>query len=231
MRRGFFFLVLIVTLGLCATATPKISIDNTIYEFEDVVAGIAVIHMFTLTNSGDEPLLIERVHATCGCSTTILPKARLAAGESTKLEVIVDTVGLEGNINKSIYITSNDPNSPEQTLQIRGSVKLAGPYRIAAGDLRDWFYLLVDLRDPEDYAASHLIGAINIPYAELASWISRLPREALIVLYDEDESLSGQAVHILQQASFHGVGSLLGGLNEWMRQFKSRFLLGSSTDQ
>jgi len=187
--------------------------------------------VFTLTNSGDEPLLIERVHATCGCSTAILPQARLAPGESTELEVIIDTAGLEGKISKNVYVTSNDPDSPEETLQIRGLVKPAGPYRVAAGDLREWLYLLIDLRSPEYYAVNHLMGAINIPYTELTSWITRLPREVLIVLYDEDESLSGEAVHILQQAGFSGVTSLIGGFEEWMRQFKGQFLLGSNTDR
>jgi len=80
------------------------------------------------------------------------------------------------------------------------------------------FYLLIDLRDPEAYAAGHLMGAINISYWELENWSSRLPREArTIVLYDQDGTLSDLAAQKLSTQGFDKARSLLGGLGEWRR--------------
>jgi rhodanese-related sulfurtransferase len=229
-KMGFAFLLAIVALGVNVAAAPEISVDSAIYDFGNVVEGIAVSHTFILSNVGDEPLLIERVRASCGCTTTTFPKDNLAPGEATELEVIVDTAGFGGSISKSIYIESNDPTSPKQTLKIMGTVTRAESYHVAVGNLNDWFYLLIDLRDPEDYLAAHLMGAINLPYAKLDDWIKGLPREALIILYDEDGSLSDQAAQTLQEAGFTGAGSLLGGLGEWTRHFHGRFMVTATTD-
>ena len=49
----------------------------------------------------------------------------------------------------------------------------------------------------------------------------------LIILYDEDGTLSDQAAQMLNETRFPEAKSLLGGLNEWTRQFKERFILSS----
>lgn len=56
--------------GIAVIAGPKISVDNAVYDFGEVLEGIAVIHTFILSNVGDESLAIEQVHTSCGCTTT-----------------------------------------------------------------------------------------------------------------------------------------------------------------
>jgi len=108
-------------------------------------------------------------------------------------------------------------------------VKPSQRYNIPASDLNYLFYLLIDLRPPEEYAAAHLLGAINIPYDELADWMDRLPNGVLIILYDEDGTLSDQAAQTLNQSGYPEARSLLGGLTEWMRQFKDKFIYYPTT--
>ncbi|MGL5434877.1 MAG: rhodanese-like domain-containing protein [Lachnospiraceae bacterium] len=43
--------------------------------------------------------------------------------------------------------------------------------------------VLVDLRDPDDYAESHIKGAINIYYEELSVRWKELPVDRLIIFY------------------------------------------------
>ncbi|HDJ29434.1 MAG TPA: DUF1573 domain-containing protein, partial [Candidatus Acetothermia bacterium] len=59
MRRILVFAFL-ATLGLgwIGLAAPKISVDQAVYDFGEVVAGIAVTHTFVLTNVGDAALTI-----------------------------------------------------------------------------------------------------------------------------------------------------------------------------
>lgn len=48
---------------------------------------------------------------------------------------------------------------------------------------RDGLVTVLDVRPPEEYAAGHLPGAINIPLAELEHHLAELPKENEIVAY------------------------------------------------
>lgn len=49
---------------------------------------------------------------------------------------------------------------------------------MTAGDV-----LIVDVRDPEAYNASHAKGAVNVPFHELAQRMGELPKEKFLVTY------------------------------------------------
>ena len=227
---GIGFLLPIVIMGVLVVAAPKIEVDDPIFDFGEVLEGIAVSHTFVLTNGGDEPLMIEKVLAACGCTTTALAKDTLEPGETVGLEALVDTAGFGGNINKSISVYTNDPETEKLTLRVTGNVKQAEAYHVAVSDLDYLFYLLIDLREEEDYTAGHLMGAINIPYTQLEEWIDRLPTGVLVILYDQDGSLSDLAAQTMEEAGFYEARSLLGGLNEWTRQFKDKYVLVANED-
>ena len=225
MRKiGLVMLFVVLGLGAVAMAAPRISADEPVYDFGEILEGLAVVHTFVLQNAGDESLTIDDIQVSCGCTTTSLAKSTLAPGESVDLEVTFDTAGFSGKMAKKIYVESNDPATPKLALQLTGTVRRPQSYNIAVSGLNYLFYLLIDLRPPEKYAASHLLGAINIPYKELNGWTSRLPKGVLIILYDEDGPLSDQAAQTLNKTGFPEAKSLLGGLNEWTRQFKAKFI-------
>jgi len=46
----------------------------------------------------------------------------------------------------------------------------------------------------------------------------------LIILYDEDGTLSDRAAQMLNQRGFPEARSLLGGLTEWRRLYKDKFI-------
>jgi rhodanese-related sulfurtransferase/predicted RNA binding protein YcfA (HicA-like mRNA interferase family) len=50
--------------------------------------------------------------------------------------------------------------------------------RIAEGEA-----LLVDVRPPEEFAAGHLAGAVNVPLSELDGYLRDLPRDREVVAY------------------------------------------------
>ena len=232
MKKIVASIVLLVVLsGVGVFAAPQITANESVYQFGTVLEGVVVTHTFVLTNNGDEALAITSVHTSCGCTTTDLAKKNLAPGESVNLDAILDTVGFGGRtITKMIYVESNDPANPKLVLQLKGTVNRAQQYNIACGDLNYLFYLLVDLRDAEMYAASHMLGAINIPYDELNDWTDRLPTGVLIILYDQDGTLSDQAAQVLNKNGFPEVKSLLGGLNEWTRTFKDKFIFTAASE-
>jgi rhodanese-related sulfurtransferase len=221
---GLLTTLFVAALAVAAAASGTIFAEETEYDFGAVLEGYSVSHVFVLQNVGDSTLEIVRVRTSCGCTTTDLATRFLEPGESVDLEVLLDTAGFGGSISKSIYVESSDPDTPRLTLRMFGVVNRAQPYHISVGDMNYLFYLLIDVRDPDAYAAGHLMGAINIPYAELNDWIPRLPNGVLMILYDQTGEQSDLAAQMLQGAGFPEARSLLGGLNEWTRQFEEKFI-------
>ena len=227
-----------LAIGSAAHGSPKIHVEEPIYDFGSILEGFAVMHVFTIQNTGDEVLTIERVAASCGCTTTALATDRLAPGASVDLEVLIDTAGFGGRISKSIYIYCNDPefadasssDRPRFTLRVTGDVIRAQPYHTSISDMNYLFTLLVDLRDPAAYTEAHLVGALNIPIEELADSLDPLPTDALIILYDQDGGASEQAARELAAAGYLTVYYLAGGLDEWTRWFETFLLeIGAET--
>ena len=63
---------------------------------------------FTVTNTGQNPLVIESVKASCGCTTPSKPEKPIAPGKSDKIEVIFHPkVGQLKQQNKTIRVVAN----------------------------------------------------------------------------------------------------------------------------
>ena len=209
-------LVVLVLASLMGLGAPAISVDDDTYEFGSAMEGSFVRHVFVITNTGNETLEISRVHSTCGCTTSALPTKSLAPGQSVDLEVVFDTAGYGGrDVVKSLSIESNDPRTPQLWIRMSGSVARLGPNHIAQGDLQYLLYVLIDLRAPEEYAAAHILGAVNVPFSQLAQHMGRLPSGSLMIVYDEDGTLSDQAVITLIQGGHRDAKSLFGGFGMW----------------
>ncbi len=225
-------IVFCLAIATAAYGSPKIHVEDPTYDFGSVLEGFAVTHVFTVRNAGDEVLTIGRVAASCGCTTTQLATDRLAPGESVELEVLVDTAGFGGTISKSIYVYCNDPeyadasssDRPRFTLRVTGEVIRAESYHTSVTDMNYLFTLLVDLREPAAYEEAHLIGAVNVPLAELAESLDQLPSDALIVLIDQDGAASPQAAADLYALGYTTVYYALGGMDEWTRWYGTFFL-------
>jgi NADPH-dependent 2,4-dienoyl-CoA reductase/sulfur reductase-like enzyme/rhodanese-related sulfurtransferase len=103
-------------------------------------------------------------------------------------------------------------------------VNIAGMIAVNAldGDLplapwRDWPAaggVLVDVREPADFAAGHVPGALNAPLSTLRQDYGRLPRDATLWLYCGVGQRSYYAARFLMQQGFD-VRSLSGGYQTW----------------
>ncbi len=93
------------------------------------------------------------------------------------------------------------------------------------GQLNSDYYVLVDLRDADSYANGHLAGAMNIPSAQLSQWFDRIPQVARIILYDDDGSTTVAAYQALRNEGFTRPSVLLGGLNEWIYQYGTQYVM------
>ena len=67
---------------------------------------------FVFTNTGKEPLIIEKAKGSCGCTVPEWPKEPIAPGETAVMKVNYDEKRV-GPYTKSITITSNAKTSPK----------------------------------------------------------------------------------------------------------------------
>lgn len=80
-----------------------------------------VTYVFVFTNKGNAPLVINRVQASCGCTTPTWTKEPIEAGKKGIIKVTYNTAGRPGVFTKTITVYTND--AQEQTvLLIRGEV-------------------------------------------------------------------------------------------------------------
>jgi len=100
-------------------ATEVIQLKETAYDFGKIQQGRPVTHNFELVNIGKEPLMLENVQASCGCTTPEWSKDAIQAGATTVIKVGYNAAS-EGPFNKTITITYN--NQQHKTLTISGTV-------------------------------------------------------------------------------------------------------------
>jgi hypothetical protein len=92
------------------------------HDFGTIAEGPAGDYEFAFKNTGKEPLTIESVHASCGCTTPSYSKEPIAPGKTGKIKASYNTVGRPGAFTKSITVTSN---AGTKVLTIRGTVEKA----------------------------------------------------------------------------------------------------------
>ncbi|MGH7519367.1 MAG: MBL fold metallo-hydrolase [Gemmatimonadales bacterium] len=75
--------------------------------------------------------------------------------------------------------------------------------------------LLVDVREPEEYLAGHVPGALNMPQADLASRLDELPRDRPLMIICQSGMRSLRSAQFLRQAGFEQVATVTGGTSAW----------------
>lgn len=89
--------------------------------------------------------------------------------------------------------------------------------------------LLIDVREPEEFARGHLPGALNVPQADLAGWQRGAPRDRDLLLICQSGRRSLQAAQFLVQCGIERVASVAGGTQAWADAGKP-VALGSATE-
>ena len=74
--------------------------------------------------------------------------------------------------------------------------------------------LVVDVREPAEWDAGHITGAVLIPLGDLGRRVDELPRDRRIVIVCRTGSRSGYAADALHGAGYD-VANLRGGLFAW----------------
>jgi rhodanese-related sulfurtransferase len=77
--------------------------------------------------------------------------------------------------------------------------------------------LVLDVRDPGDYGAGHILGAKNVPLPRIDEGGGELGKrkDRPVIVYDDGGDRSAKAAAALKRHGFTQVATLSGGLGAW----------------
>lgn len=100
---------------------PQITFEKDIHDFGKIQRGTVAKYKFKFTNTGDQPLLLQNVKASCGCTTPSWSKEPIMPGKDGYIEAAFNSTNAHGTFTKSITVTTNIPDF-SQILFIKGEV-------------------------------------------------------------------------------------------------------------
>ena len=106
MRRSFITLYALAATALTAVAQPRFTSNTEMYDFGQIEWKHPVTVQYSITNSGNQPLVLTGVEPDCACSVARWTKTPIAPGAKGVVNVTFDAEAL-GHFNKSVAIYSN----------------------------------------------------------------------------------------------------------------------------
>ena len=87
------------------------------------------------------------------------------------------------------------------------------PAEYAAAELDE--HILLDVRQPEEWASAHVEGASHLPLGELAASVGELPSDLPIYVMCHAGGRCAQATAFLEQSGFDAT-NIDGGITAWI---------------
>jgi len=113
-------------ITLSSESQAKMSIEKKAHDFGTIEEGVQATVTFTFKNTGNAPLVLNSVKASCGCTTPKWTKEPIAPGAEGVITAIYNSKGRPGNFTKTITVKHNGEGGTE-FLTIRGVVNRATP--------------------------------------------------------------------------------------------------------
>lgn len=74
---------------------------------------------------------------------------------------------------------------------------------------------MIDVREPDEFAAGHIPGAENFPLSRFRAELERLGKDEELALVCRSGSRSGMAQQFLRAQGYTGTRNLIGGMLDW----------------
>ncbi len=96
----------------------SVTIIDSVYDFGKVVEGEMVEFSYRFKNSGNKPLVVSNVSASCGCTVPEKPEAPVQPGETGFIKVKFNSDKRVGEAHKTVMVHSNaNPEFPQLLLK------------------------------------------------------------------------------------------------------------------
>jgi len=112
---------------------------------------------------------------------------------------------------------ADEPATPPVQAAAPARVALLSQEALLARQQRhDESLFLLDVRGPEEFAAGHVPGAVNIPHDQVASRLAEVPKDKDVVLYCRSGRRSALAAEVLAAHGYQRLAYLEGDMNGWV---------------
>lgn len=88
-------------------SAPVIVFNEEKHDFGKITQGEKVSWSFIFKNTGGSELVISSAQGSCGCTVPSYPKAPVKPGESSKVDVVFDSEGKSGLVQKTVTLVTN----------------------------------------------------------------------------------------------------------------------------
>jgi hypothetical protein len=120
--------LVVLFFALAGPARGELNWENPEQTFDAKSLDKAIVAKYRFTNVGTQPVKIQDIKASCGCTTAALSKIEFAPGESGDIEVKFTFGGRAGKQQKAIAVTTSA--SPEQPTILRLVVNIEETVKI-----------------------------------------------------------------------------------------------------
>lgn len=139
MKTILFLLAATLTLAACSSNDAKPSaarpagkdsasattiqwLDSTDQDLGTVIEGAKVTVIWRFKNTGNKPLVIENVHASCGCTVAEKPEGAVPPGGEDRIRAVFNSEGRQGLQMKEVTVMANTSPRPDQILNFKVNV-------------------------------------------------------------------------------------------------------------
>ncbi len=117
--RAFFLLLILPVIAMSQAVIVFEAKDHDFGEIKEEDGRVS--YEFVFSNQGNEPLVLSKVQASCGCTTPSWTKSPVEPGQKGTIKVSYNPAGRPGKFSKNISVQSNATQERER-LVIRGEV-------------------------------------------------------------------------------------------------------------
>jgi hypothetical protein len=115
-----FYTLLFISFISLSTTAQEFKFEKETIDYGKIEKNSNGERIFVFTNIGDQPIIIERVQSSCGCTIPKKPEGPIMPGEKGEIKVSYATSRV-GGFSKSITIFSNAKNT-RKVIRIKGLV-------------------------------------------------------------------------------------------------------------
>ena len=90
-----------------AGSAPIMTFTEEKHDFGKITQGEKVSYSFTFKNTGGSDLVISSAQGSCGCTVPTYAKGPVKMGEESKIDVVFDSDGKSGLVQKTITLVTN----------------------------------------------------------------------------------------------------------------------------
>ncbi len=121
MKKVLTLILMLATVTVFAqTEVKDIKFSESVYKFGKIKHNVPATHIFTVTNTGDKPLIIEFANASCGCTTPEYSKDPIMKGKTATIKVTYNAANM-GAFKKDVTVKFASAQQPV-VLSIEGEV-------------------------------------------------------------------------------------------------------------